>query len=1111
MVKKSNAETKSSGRQEVTFCIGIGASAGGLEAIEVFFKNMPEDTGLAFVVVQHLSPDYKSLMGELISRFTGMPVHTVHDGMELKPNNIFLIPAKKNMTVFDKTLHLSDIDQKKGLNLPIDIFFRSMALDFEKNSIGIVLSGTGSDGALGIRAIKEHGGTVFVQDNLSAKFDGMPKSSIATGMVDFILSPEEMPAAILHYIKHPYISKPDQITKSPSDENVLLKILKTIRERIGVDFTFYKPTTITRRLEKRLAINQIDNLNQYLELLDYAPREINILYKDLLIGVTQFFRDSEAFKIIEDRIIPGIFSGKKANEAIRIWSVGCSTGEEAYSIAMLLSEYMERNNIRREIKLFATDIDKEHIEIAGSGFYPESIIADVSTERILKFFNKETKGYRVKESLRRMVIFAQQNVIKDPPFSKIDLIICRNMLIYLNQDIQQRIISMFYYSLIPGGGLFLGSSETLGDLSPGFDVISNKWKIYRQKPGFKPALTNNYLQPLSQKLKLKNRRSEYMNSFNPNNEIPESILTDLLEYLMPSSVIVNDEFRVVHIFKDINEFIRIPAGKPRFDLLDMVPKEVSIVLSSMLHKVTKDNKEIIFKDLRLKEQNKLVNIIARPLSDKFNKRRFILVTFEMLSEDKKVEIKSREEKIDLSNQLSEHYIELEKELQFTKENLQATIEELETSNEELQSTNEELIASNEELQSTNEELQSVNEELYTVNTEHQNKIEELTQLNNDMNNLLKNTNVGILYLDKNLKIRKYTNLITRIINIMDMDIGRPINHISLNINYKGFLEDVQSVLETLKVKEIEVKDPAGNWNLIRIMPYRTEENAIEGITITVIDISKLRESQEQYKSLFESMLHGVVYQNSNGHIFSANPSAEKILGLTKDQMMGKTSMDPQWKSVKEDGSDFPGDEHPSMIALRTGKTVNNTVMGIYHPSEKEYKWININAIPEFREGEKKPYRVYTTFEDITKKINSERELKRNHELLYRILENSPIGKTVVDKNGLITYANRRAEEILGVKRKEIEKRKYNDIKWNITDLDGNNIPNQKLPVSLIMSGYSELSYYGMMTKDNKGNQHYLKVSGFPMLDAKGNPEGGIFNIEEITEDEARRLKSWKDF
>ncbi|MBU2651404.1 MAG: PAS domain-containing protein [Bacteroidetes bacterium] len=1083
------------------FCVGIGASAGGLEAIEVFFKNMPVDSGLSFVIIQHLSPDYKSLMRELISRFTTMPIQTAEDGIDISPNHIYLIPPKKNMTVFGSRLFLSDQDPGRSLNLPIDIFFRSLAQDFGKNAIGIVLSGTGSDGALGIRSIKEHGGIVMVQDNQTAKFDGMPKSSIATGMVDFILSPEEMPDTLMHYIQHPYIAKPEQSKPEISDNSLMARILKIINERVGIDFTSYKPTTITRRLEKRLAINQIENFNQYLEFLEQSQYEVNILYKDLLIGVTQFFRDGEAFQLIESKVLPSLFSSRKDSNPIRIWCVGCSTGEEAYSLAILFTEYKEKHRYQNEIKIFATDIDREHVEMAGTGFYPESIAADITPEFIKKYFVHENKGYRVKEDLRRMVIFAQQNVIKDPPFSRMDMISCRNMLIYLNPDVQQKILSMFYYSLNPGGTLFLGSSESLGELSAGFETHSSKWKLYLHKPGFKPPVTNNYLQPLSPRISLKSRKNELAYPyFEPDKLLPDNVLTDILDFFLPSSVIVNHEFTVLHVFKDVNNFIRIPQGKARFDILDMVPKEVSVVLSSMLHKAMNDNKVLFFRDIQIKDQKQSIHITARPLSDKISKKKFILISFENAQTP---EIQSKNNNIlniDLKNQLSEHYIELEKELQFTKENLQATIEELETSNEELQSTNEELIASNEELQSTNEELQSVNEELYTVNSEYQKKIEELILLNNDMNNLLNNTNIGILYLDNKLRIRKYTDLVTRVINVMEMDLGRPINHISLKVDYPEFLQDINSVMDTLKVIEKEVKDPEGNWNLLRIMPYRTEENAIEGVTITLIDVSRLRESQDQYKNLFDSLVHGVVYQDAAGKIVSANKAAENILGLSFDQMCGRTSADPGWKALKEDGSDYPGDQHPSMLALKTGKEIRNSIMGVYHPAEKKHKWININAIPEFIPGSKQPFRVYTTFEDITVRKKQEEEIKRNHDLLYRIFENSPMGKLVVNRKGRITYANNSAETILGVKKKDIVNRKYNDIRWSIRSMDGSKIPEKELPVSRILHGVERIRNYVMMTEDSGGNAKKILVNGSPMYDEKGEIDGGIFTIQEVPTD-----------
>lgn len=1078
------------------FIVGIGASAGGLEAIESFFKNLPSDTGAAFVIVQHLSPDYKSLMGELLGRYTKLPIYRAEEGMAVLPNSVYLIPPRKNMTIYEKRLYLTDQTKSQSPNLPIDIFFRSLAIDRGKHSIGIILSGTGSDGTLGLKAIKEQGGIIMCQDEESAKFDGMPRSAIATGMVDYILPPDSMPETLTKYIKHPYIVQ-DKVkaARDLTSDEALLRILRVIRDRVGVDFTYYKPNTILRRLEKRLGINQIESFKEYLEFLEHSPKEAHILYKDLLIGVTQFFRDQEAWKLLKKSVFPQLLEKRNNGLSVRIWTVGCSTGEEAYSLAMILSEYMDENNKFFDVKIFATDLDKEYIEQASNGVYPESIASDVTPERLDKFFTKTEHGYKIKDNIRRMVIYAQQNIIKDPPFSKIDLITCRNMLIYLNAEMQRKILSMFYYSLASSGGLFLGSSESLGEINDGFSVISNKWKLYVQKSGYIPPYVGNHTLNLGRTNKGNNIpfRQNFDYLIKDKQIIPDIVFSDLLEAVMPPSVVVNQELKVIHLFKDVSRYIKLRPGKATFDLLGMVAKDLSVILSSMLNKVFKDQTDVFFRDIKLKDEQSNINITARPIKDKVSQKVYAIISFEPAEEAKKdIDPTS----FDIKSEVNLRYSELEKELQYTKENLQATIEELETSNEELQSTNEELVASNEELQSTNEELQSVNEELYTVNSEYQKKIEELTQLNNDMDNLLKNTNIGILYLDRKLKIRKFTKLISKIINIMDMDTGRPIDHISLKMDYNDFVEDIKSVRDTLRPVETEVKDEDGMWNLVKILPYRTIENAVEGIAIVILDIHKLKESQQSvlqlnerldlamsmgnlawwdwdypsgnviasdqkalmlglppenaksysvtdwtklihpedydqtmqdmrdhltgkrklyeteyriktksgnwkwfydkggivtrdsdnkplriagivfditdikesesaFEYLFENMAQGVVYQNEKGEIISANPAAERLLGLSLDQMMGRKSIDKRWKAIHEDGSDFPGSEHPSMLALKTGKEVNNVVMGVFHPQKDTHVWISVNAKPMFIMGKKKPYQVFATFEDIT--------------------------------------------------------------------------------------------------------------------------------------------------
>lgn len=1224
------------------FIVGIGASAGGLEAIESFFKNLPSDSGAAYVIIQHLSPDYKSLMGELLGRHTKLPIYRAEEGMAILPNSVYLIPPRKNMTIYERRLYLTDQTKSSIPNLPIDIFFRSLANDMGKLSIGVILSGTGSDGTLGLKAIKEQGGIIMAQDQDTAKFDGMPRSAIATGMVDFILSPDKMPETVAKFIKHPYIVKDEKkdIKDMTSDE-ALLRILRIIRDRVGVDFTYYKPNTILRRLEKRLGINQIESFKEYLEFLEHSPKEAQILYKDLLIGVTQFFRDTEAWKLLKRNILPNIFEKRENGLSARIWTVGCSTGEEAYSLAMLLSEYMEEQNKYFDVKIFATDLDKGHIEQASNGLYPESIASDVSPERLDKYFTKSEHGYKIKDSIRRMVIFAQQNIIKDPPFSKIDLITCRNMLIYLNAEMQRKILSMFYFSLISGGGLFLGSSESLGEVSDGFEVISNKWKLYIQKSGFSPPYIGNHTLTIgnTDRPNLGSSRQNFDYLIKDRQIIPDVIFSDLLEAVMPPSVIVSQELKVIHLFKDISKYLRLRPGKASFDLLGMVAKDLSVILSSMLNKVFKDQTDVNFRDIRLKDEKQNLNITARPVKDRVSQKTYAIISFEPASTPKK-EIDPSQ--FDIKSEINLRYSELEKELQYTKENLQATIEELETSNEELQSTNEELVASNEELQSTNEELQSVNEELYTVNTEYQKKIEELTQLNNDMDNLLKNTNIGILYLDRKLRIRKFTKLISKIINIMDMDTGRPIDHISIKMDYSDFVNDIKQVRDTLIPIEKEIKVDDKTWNLIKILPYRTIENAIDGIAIVITDIDSLKASQDHvlqlserlelamsmgnlawwdwdynsgkviasdqkaimlgmkpenaktfgvndwtslihpedyektmqdmrdhltgkskiyeteyriktvdghwkwfydkggivdlhqnkkpkriagivfditevkeselaFKHLYQKMAQGVVYQNAKGEIISANPAAERLLGLSLDQMMGRKSIDKRWKSVKEDGSDFPGKEHPAMVALKTGKEVKNVVMGVYHPEKDEQVWIMVSASPMFNAGDKKPYQVFATFEDITQIKTQKEKIDRDYQQFYRILENSPIGKLVVDKDGKIVYTNKEAETIMGVSRDHILHRKYNDKAWDSRDEDGKKIPAAKLPFKLIQNGAKSIRYYYMSVKNDQGERMHIVVHASPMYDINQQLDGAIFSLEATHMYAPEIMKSWKEF
>jgi two-component system CheB/CheR fusion protein len=824
------------------FYVGIGASAGGLEALQDFFKPMPLDTGMVFIVIQHLSPDYKSLMNELLARHTNISIKIAEDGMETKPNTIYLIPPKNNLTIFHGRLYLEEQKNKKGLNLPIDIFFRSLAIDKEKNSIGVILSGTGSDGTLGIKAIKEAGGMVMVQDDQSAKFDGMPRSCIATGLVDYILSPNLMADELLNYIRHP-LTKKDSIDEIMNKNlNTLSKIILVLREYCGIDFSHYRENTIIRRLERRVSINRFNTLEEYLEFLCQSEKEKDTLYREMLIGVTRFFRDKEAFHCITEKVLPQLFINKKL---IRIWSAGCSTGEEVYSVAMTIREFMDKENLDCDVKIFATDIDRNSLDVAGQGFYVDGIVSDIEPHLLTKYFNRRENGYQVKDFIRKMVVFAAHNILKDPPFSKLDLLICRNLFIYFKPDTQQKLLSMFYYSLSPNGYLFLGSSETIGDMDEGYQTIDSKWKLYKYKSNYKPPI----IQDTPNQITYLNESDRLINSgYGINRKIKlEKLFETVMSSILPPSVIIDSNDNIIQVVNDMNPFFDIKPGKFSSNILKNLSIELGAFVSNILRRLKFEKKEMLMENIiGIKGfENEKINI--RGCYIPLENNDFYLLSF-LVNKEKQVRKDSSDQSIDVEKEVKNRVSELEQELQTTKERLQVTIEEIETSNEELQSSNEELIASNEELQSTNEELQSVNEELYTVNSEYQLKIDELTRLNNDLNNLLKNTDVGALYLDRNLCIRKITPIVSKITNILPTDIGRPISHISFmndNNDSNDLLTDVESVVENLKVVEKEIMDSEGNFWMVKINPYRTEYNAVDGILLTYVDINKLKQEQNR--------------------------------------------------------------------------------------------------------------------------------------------------------------------------------------------------------------------------------------------------------------------------
>ncbi|MEI2646874.1 MAG: chemotaxis protein CheB [Candidatus Competibacter sp.] len=851
-IGKEGFEHQSSGAVAMpaapTHYVAVGASAGGLEAIELFFSHMPPENDLGFIVIQHLSPDYKSLMVELLSKKTLMPVRRAEDGMLVLPNHVYLIPPKKNLTIFHGKLLLSEQDHSKGVNLPIDVFLRSLAEDQNEKAVAIILSGTGSDGTRGVRAIKEYGGMVMVQSEESAKFDGMPRAAIATGLADFVLPPDQMPDQLLSFAKHPYITKVERSETLLSDEQGLTRIFAILREKCKVDFTFYKPSTVTRRIERRMTINQTDDIRDYVAFLSNRPGEVVALYRELLIGVTSFFRDQEAFDRLAQIALSEIFKNTESRES-RFWVAGCSTGEEAYSLAILARETMEQLGVSRDVKIFATDIDRDAIHFAANGCFPESIAADVSPRLLAKYFYKKEDNFQIARNIREMVVFAQHNLIKDPPFTNIGLISCRNLLIYLQPILQRKVLEFFNFSLNPGGVLMLGTSETTGDMTDYFEVLDSKWKLYRSKGRLKPLSDATHLLSVTD-TRARNLRGQFATvrrsvRLSEEERVLERLLDAITQAYIPLAITVNAQLEVLHVLGDAGNYFKLPSGKVVNDISKMAARELAVPLATGIQKVFRQRQELRFSNIRLSQESgvRVVDLRIRLLPEKKGQESLVVVFIEEVKKDESLEADADIQSYDLSKVAEERLRDLEHDLQFTRENLQATIEELETSNEELQATNEELLASNEELQSTNEELQSTNEELFTVNTEYQSKMIELTELNNDVENLLGATRFGLLLLDENLEIRRFSPEVAHVFKLLNSDVGRPITHISHYLTNGDPVRMVQEVQATSQPLEQEVRTQKGRWYLLRAVPYTVGPKSFSGIVLSFADVTRFKELQ----------------------------------------------------------------------------------------------------------------------------------------------------------------------------------------------------------------------------------------------------------------------------
>ena len=837
--------------------VGIGASAGGLAALRTFFEAVPENPGMAFVVIVHLDPTHKSHMAELLQRFTLMPVREVAASVKVEPDHVYIIPPDKDLTLADGHFRLMERARPNRSRAPIDGFFKTLAETHSTEAVAIVLSGTGSDGARGITWIKERGGLTLAQSPEDAEYRSMPESAIATGRVDVILPVGQLGPEVVRIWRGGTIPSPVAPTPlSRRDEYAIKRILAIVRASTDHDFSGYKGSTVNRRIRRRAQFSGVVGLADYVHLLETKPHEVKALYEDLLISVTSFFRDSEAFSALEREVIPRLFENKQASDTIRVWVTGCATGEEAYSIAILLYEHAERITDPPMIQIFATDVHEKGFAFARSGLYTKAIEADVSVERLGRFFTEESGAYRVKKMIREKVVFAAHNLLKDPPFLRLDLLTCRNVMIYLRRDTQRRLLELFHFALRGGGYLFLGTSESVEDVSQMITVVDKKNRIYKSldvdQKTF-PQIDGNFNQGLAPWQKATDT-STSLRSF-------AAVHRLLLEAYAPPSLVVTRAGEIVHLSETVGQFLQITGGQPTRALLEMIPGSMRPAIRKLLSDVFTAGKQSEARGVVLQrgDRNRKVDVIGRPLTLNDSSDAFALIVFDEQSDASGEDTqqpgkqgkrtKSGSALLNLERELSE----TRSQLTFTIKEHESTIEELKASNEELQSINEEQKATEEELEASKEELQSINEEIQTINQEFRTKNDELGELNADLVNLIDSTDIATIFLDRNLVVRRYTPAVSSLFNLLASDIGRPLGHLSHQLKYDALLTDARLVMRTLTRLEREVQSNGGRWYVFRMSPYRSIEDRIDGVVVTFIDTTDRKLSEVERERLLSEV------------------------------------------------------------------------------------------------------------------------------------------------------------------------------------------------------------------------------------------------------------------
>lgn len=950
------------------FMVGVGASAGGLEAFRMFFQAVPPDTGMAFILVPHLEPTHVSMLPELLGKETQMEIRQVEDGMPVEPNRIYIIPPNSDMEILKGALHLTG--RKYRTRGPIDNFFSSLAADQRNRAVGIILSGMGSDGTAGLRAIREAGGRTIIQDPDTAKFNGMPQSAVTAGVGDFVVPPEQM-AQVLQTLR---VHRPIGTRWTKEDETLnqaLAKIFILLRNATGHDFSAYKRSTLIRRIERRMSAYQIENISDYVRFLMQNQSEVKALFKEILIYVTRFFRDPEAFDALKVNVLPSLFEDRTPSILLRVWVVGCSTGEEAYSLAMVLQEYIDEYRPEANFQMFATDLDEDSIHIARGGVYSKSIAEDVPGSYIKRFFSSEHDSFRVRREIREKIVFAVQDVIKDPPFTKVDLISCRNLLIYMDSELQARVIPVFQYSLNPGGMLFLGTSETVPGNSEYFSVIDRKWKIFRrrERAGHKgPEI--DFTLPLAtgpevSMLAPKKNQQRHLN-----------IEKSLLAAFAPPCVVIDSKGEIQYLHGRTGLYLEPPSGEAKMNIYDMAREGLKEKLPMGIHRAASQNRQVVLKDLSVKSNGgaEAIHLTIQPLPDS-DLQGLLMLVFQRAA----AQLAPAKEKVGRVTKKERSRVEaLQKELEYTKENLQSAIEELQTTTEEQKSiaeeymsTNEELQSANEELESSREEMQSLNEELTTVNVELQHKIEDLARTNEEVNTFMDSLGIPSIFLDEDLRIKRFTSQISRIVNLIRTDIGRPLKDIQANLVGGDLIQAVELVLKNRHTYESEVETRDGHAYLMRILPYQDDQKRGGGVVVTFIDIHDKKSSKNQLRAMqsaldyssiiLETMREPILLLDGNMRVVYASSSFYEAFQTPPEETTGRAFFevaDGQWnisslhrlledlksrsenfRDYKVEG-DFPKIGHTRMIIngrrIRLGEGSDRILLAIEKlPAEKE--------------------------------------------------------------------------------------------------------------------------------------------------------------------------------